>query len=108
VSLWAGKSDPFGREEMNVGVLVVTIYLNDSLSLKDKRGVLNALKDRIRNNFNVSVAEVDEMDKWQKAVLGVAAVSNDKKHVSGCLDKIVDFIEDQRLVTVLDHYTEIL
>ena len=93
---------------MNVGILTVTLYLNGSLSLKDKRRALNTLKDRLRNNFNISVAEVDEMDKWQKAVLAVAAVSNDRKHLSSCLDKIVDFIEGQRMVEILDHSTEML
>ncbi len=93
---------------MNVGVLSIDLLLNDSGSLKDKRRVLRRLKDRIKNRFNVSIAEVDDMDKWQKATLAIAAVSNDKKHLSGYLDNIVDFIEKESKIMVLDHATEIL
>ena len=93
---------------MHVGVLRIEIHLNDSASLKEKRGHLRRLKDRLRNNFNVSIAEIDEMDKWQKAVLGVVTISNDKKHLSGYLDGIMNFIEDERAIEVLDYSTEIL
>jgi uncharacterized protein YlxP (DUF503 family) len=93
---------------MHVGVLRIEIHLNDSASLKEKRGHLRRLKDRLRNNFNVSIAEIDEMDKWQKAVLGVVTISNDKKHLSGYLDGIMNFIEDERTIEVLDYSTEIL
>ena len=93
---------------MNIGILNVELHLNGSTSLKDKRGVLRRLKDRLKNKFNVSVAEVDEMDKWQKAVLGIVTVSNDKKHLSGYLDSIMNFIEDEKMIMVMDHMTEIL
>lgn len=93
---------------MNVGVLSIDLLLNDSGSLKDKRRVLRRLKDRIKNRFNISIAEIDDMDKWQKATLAIAAVSNDRKHLSGCLDSIVNFIEKESKIMVLDHATEIL
>jgi len=93
---------------MNIGVLVVTLHLNGCMSLKDKRSVLNTLKEKLRKRFNVSVAEVDEMDKWQKAVIALASVSNSKKHLSSGMDKTADFIGGQRRLTVLDRYTEII
>lgn len=93
---------------MNVGILTVEIHLKDSASLKDKRRVLRRLKDRLKNGFNVSVAEVEDMDKWQKAVLAIAAVSNDKRHLSGYMDNIMDFIREENRMTVFDHATEIL
>ncbi len=93
---------------MRVGILRIEIRLSGSASLKEKRGRLRRLKDRLRNKFNVSVAEVDEMDKWQKAVLGVVAISTGKKHLSGYLDGIMNFIEDERAIEVSDYSTEIL
>jgi uncharacterized protein YlxP (DUF503 family) len=93
---------------MNVGILTVEIHLKDSASLKDKRRALRRLKDRLKNGFNVSVAEVDDMDKWQKAVLAIAVVSNDKKHLSGYMDSIMNFIREENRMTVFDHATEIL
>ncbi|MGB2600875.1 MAG: DUF503 domain-containing protein [Candidatus Omnitrophota bacterium] len=93
---------------MHIGALRIELHLGESSSLKEKRGILRRLKDRLKNKFNVSVAEVEEMDKWQKAVLGVVTISNDKKHLSSCLDSIVDFIEAENRLMVLDHTTEIL
>ena len=49
---------------MNIGVLKIDILLSDSHSLKDKRRVLRKLKDRLKNNFNISVAEIDDLNKW--------------------------------------------
>ena len=57
---------------MIVGVCTVELFIGDSRSLKDKRQVLHSLKDRLRGKFNLSVAEVDGHDLWQKAVLGMA------------------------------------
>jgi uncharacterized protein YlxP (DUF503 family) len=93
---------------MKVGILRVELFLEDCGSLKDKRMVLRSLKERIRNRFNVSIAEVDGMDKWQRAVVGVSAVSNETKHLYECLDGVVEFIRGELRVTIVDHETEIL
>ena len=93
---------------MNVGALRIEMHIADALSLKDKRKVLNMIKDRLKNKFNASVAEVDEMDKWQKAVLGISVVSNDKKHLYSYMDKIVDFLEDYNKLTIIDYTLEVL
>jgi uncharacterized protein YlxP (DUF503 family) len=93
---------------MHIGVLRMELYLGESSSLKEKRGILRRLKDRLKNKFNVSVAEVEDMDKWQKAVLGMVTVSNDKKHLFSYLDGIVDFIEGEKRLEVIDYTTEIL
>ena len=65
---------------MAVGILRITLYLPDSRSLKDKRRVLRSVKDRLRGQFNVSVAEIDDLDLWQKATIAVALVSKDVRH----------------------------
>lgn len=61
-----------------VGVLTVEIHVESSHSLKGKRQVVKSLKDRLRNKFNVSVAEIDGMDTWQNSVIAAAAVSSDR------------------------------
>ena len=77
---------------MFVGVLRLTLYLPDPGSLKSKRHLLRSAIDRVKARFNVSVAEVAENDLWQKSVVGVAAVGNDRAFVNETLDKVADFV----------------
>ncbi len=93
---------------IHVGVLKIDFHISESSSLKQKRAVLLRLKDRVRNNFNVSIAEVDKHDKWQAATLGISCVSNDKKYIDGLLNKIKNFFERDRSVLIMDHQIEIM
>jgi uncharacterized protein YlxP (DUF503 family) len=61
-----------------IGVLTLELHIEDSRSLKDKRHVVKSLKDRLRERFNVAVAEIDHLDSWQNSVLAVVTVSNDR------------------------------
>lgn len=61
-----------------IGVLTLDIVVETSHSLKEKRHVIQSLKDRLREKFNVSVAEIDGIDSWQHAVVAAVTVSNDK------------------------------
>ncbi len=88
---------------MVIAVLEVDLSIEWAASLKDKRMALRSLKDRIRNSFNVSVAEVADNDIWTRAVLGIAIVANDQTFANQVLSKIVDFVENDREV-VLDDY----
>lgn len=88
---------------MVVGLLQVELTIPAADSLKAKRMVLKSLKDRIRRNFNVSIAEVEDNDQWQSAVLAVALVSNDKRFANRVLSKVVDFIESSRDLVVDDY-----
>jgi len=72
---------------MVLGVLRLTLYIHGAASLKDKRQVLRKVVDRLRSRFNVSVAEVGDNDVWQKAIIGIAAVANDRSFVNEVLDK---------------------
>ncbi len=65
---------------MVVGLLTLELRLEHSHSLKDKRQVVKSLKDRLRGKFNVSVAEIEAQELWQRAVLAVATVSADQGH----------------------------
>jgi len=74
-----------------VHILLITLELHIPLahSLKDKRSQIKSLKDRISHRFNVSIAEIDFLDDWQRAMLGICAISNDKSY----LDKQYSLIE---------------
>jgi uncharacterized protein YlxP (DUF503 family) len=92
---------------MFIGVCHIEIHVPDSGSLKTKRHSLRSLKDRIRNKFNVSVAEVDDNDLWQKATLAVAVVSNDKSHLNQTLDHVLDMVRSVPEISLLDYHIEI-
>jgi uncharacterized protein YlxP (DUF503 family) len=77
---------------MFVGVLQLTLYLPEPGSLKSKRHLLRSAIDRVKARYNVSIAEVDENDMWQRSVVGVAAVGNDHAFVNETLDKVADFV----------------
>ena len=94
---------------MNVGVCRVRLRLPGNLSLKGKRQVLKSINTRVRNKFNVSVAEIDDHDLWQLAALGICCVSNNKRHTNEVLSKVVEFIIGGRFeVEVVDYEIEIL
>jgi hypothetical protein len=85
---------------MVVGVLRLTLYLAESHSLKEKRAVLRKIKARVRNEFNVSIAECDEHDLWQKTLLGICQVGADQPYVDGALHAVVRFIDELHLAEV--------
>ncbi|OGP15297.1 MAG: hypothetical protein A2052_08825 [Deltaproteobacteria bacterium GWA2_54_12] len=93
---------------MVIGVLRVTLVLHDSHSLKDKRQVLKSVIEKLRNRFNVSVAETGSNDLWQRAEIGIAAVGNDKAFVNSVLDHVLNFIEGMHLAEVTDSNIELL
>ena len=70
--------------------------------------VIKSIKQRLQNKFNISVAEIDHQDLWQRASLGIAMVSNEHRHVNQAMDKILNFIDDQDQSQVIDHQIEIL
>ncbi len=93
---------------MIIAVLTVDLFLYDSASLKDKRGVIRRIKDRVSNNFNVSVAEVGHLDKWQRAQLGIAQVGNDFKFLEKSIHKILEMMDEYEAVEVTEHLIEYL
>jgi uncharacterized protein YlxP (DUF503 family) len=94
---------------MNIGVCRIRFRLPENSSLKGKRRVVKSVIARVRNKFDVSVAEVGDQDLWQLATLGVCCVSNDKRHTNEVLSKVVDFIVNSRFeVEILDYEIEIV
>lgn len=84
---------------MTVGIARLALFIGASHSLKDKRMVLRRIKDLVRQKFNVSIAEVAENDLWQRAVLGLAVVGNDRRFVETALDEVVGFVRAKADVT---------
>ena len=73
-----------------IGVLTLELRLEDSHSLKDKRHVVQSLKDRLRHKFNVAVAEIEYQDLWQRAAVAAVTVSSDHEHAAGVLRLVED------------------
>ena len=88
---------------MNVGVCKVRLQIPANQSLKGKRRVIKSLCQRIRNRYEVSIAEVSDNDSWQMATLGVACVSGSVRHADEVIDNVIAYIERSREdVVVLD------
>lgn len=93
---------------MVIGVCTIFLRVPENHSLKGKRQVLKSLMTRVRNEFNVSIAEVEQQDAWQTAVLGMACVSNDPAHAHGLLTRVVQAISAYRLdAEIIDYQIEI-
>ena len=79
---------------MNVGVCKVNLRLPENESLKGKRKTMASLCARLRNKFNVSIAEVGDNDLWQMATVGISCVSNSSRHADAVLGNVVTYIEE--------------
>ena len=91
-----------------VALGTVELHLPDVESLKGKRHVLKGLKEKVRARFEVAVAEVDHQDKWQRATLAVAYVSDDSRHANEVVSKALDFIEANVEGMVIQESVELL
>jgi len=93
-------------ENMLVGTLKVRLVIREARSLKDKRQVVTSIKDKLRNHFNISIAEVDEQDNRQLAVLGIAMVSNETQHLRKALSQVVEALRCHPVAELVDHEIE--
>ena len=94
---------------MNIGVCKISLRLPENSSLKGKRQVIKSITSRIRNKFNVSVAEVDNNEVWQLATIGVCFVSNDGRFTNQVLSKVADFVGNGHFdIEMLDYEIEII
>ena len=94
---------------MHVGVCRLTLHLPEASSLKEKRQIAKSLADRIRNRFNVAVAEVEDADMRQRLTIGVCCVSNDRGHADAMLSSVLNYIEESRRdVELLDIQSEVI
>ena len=94
---------------MNVGVCKVSLRIPENASLKGKRQVLKSIISRVRQRFDVSIAEVDDNDVWQRATIGICIVSNNRRYSNEVLSKTVNYIAGSRFeVEMLDYEIEII
>ena len=94
---------------MNIGVLTVKLRLPENHSLKGKRQAIKSITTRVKDRFNVSIAEVDDLDVWQVATLGVACVANSAPFCNETLSKVMDFISHSRSeAELMDYELEML
>ncbi|MGQ9571765.1 MAG: DUF503 domain-containing protein [Dehalococcoidia bacterium] len=94
---------------MTVGLCRVRLHLPENHSLKGKRQVIKSLVTRIHNRFNVSVAEIDEHDRWQMASIGISCVSTSSQHAHQVLSNVVGFIQRERTdAELVDYEIEII
>lgn len=95
-------------ELAHLGTLLIEMSIPGSQSLKDKRRILKSLKERIRKRFNVSVAEIAFLDKWQRSLCGVAVIGNDPQVLNSTISQVFDFISAEPSLAVIDSRIELL
>ena len=93
---------------MVVGIGIIEIFIAESRSLKEKRGVLRRIMGRTQTKFSISIAEVGDNDKWKRGTIGFSVVGNDRSFVNSMLDKIIKFIEDLNLADVINSEIELI
>lgn len=84
----------------SIAFIAVTLHIPHAGSLKDKRRHIKSLKDRLRNQFNASVAEIDKQDKWQESVIGIAMLSSDRSYLEQQYSRIERLVTEYRDVVV--------
>ena len=93
---------------MVIGWCSINFYLHGNNSLKGKRRVVRAIKDRLKNDFNVSVTEVGDQDVWQSLHIGISAVGSNRPYMDGLISKVVDAIDKMNLAEMVNCKTETL
>ena len=93
---------------MVIGCCSIKFYLHGNNSLKGKRRVVRAIKDRLKNDFNVSIAEVGDQDVWQSLHIGISAVGSNRPYMDGLISKVVDAIDKMNLAEMVNCKTETL
>ena len=78
----------FFADKMPIAYLTLELRIEGAKSLKDKRQVVRSLKDRLRNSFNISIAEIDVTDLWQRATLGVVSISGSRDYLEGLMRNV--------------------
>ena len=86
---------------MVVGLLRIEVHLPNAHTLKEKRSVLNSLKDQLRGRFNISVAEVDANETWQRATIGISTLGSSRAYTEGLLREVKIWIRATRLVDLI-------
>jgi len=86
---------------MIIGVLQVEVRIPGAHSLKEKRSVLNSVKDQLRGRFNIAVAELDANEKWQRATVGISTVGEDRVSVDRLLQHVAEWMRMTPLIELI-------
>ena len=87
---------------MKVGCCSIKFFLHGNNSLKEKRRITKSIKDRVKNKFNISIAEIGDQDVWQNLHIGIVAVGSDHKYLDGLMSKVVESIDKMHLAEMTD------
>jgi uncharacterized protein YlxP (DUF503 family) len=93
---------------MVVGMAKLSLRLQDNQSLKGKRKVMKRICQRLRQRFNLAVAEVDSHELWQAGEVGIVTVGNQGSYINSKLDKAINFVEDMQLAEIIDVQMELI
>ena len=93
---------------MVVGIAKLSLRLPENCSLKGKRKVMKRICERLRQRFNLAVAEVDSQDLWQAGEVGIVTVGNQGSYVNSKLDKAINFVEDLQVAEIVDVQMELI
>jgi uncharacterized protein YlxP (DUF503 family) len=93
---------------MVIGLLTLDLHFPGARSLKDKRQALRSLEEKVRHRFNVSIAEVEHQDLWQRSRLAVVSVNTDHSHLESTLSSVAGAAGMARDILLIDSQTEIL
>jgi uncharacterized protein YlxP (DUF503 family) len=93
---------------MVIGTAQIQLSASWVHSLKEKRMVVKSIIDKVKNKFNVSIAEVDTQDYHQTITIGIACISNDNRHADSMLNEVLNFIESNTDAVVQDIHTELI
>ena len=93
---------------MVVGVAKLSLRLPGNKSLKGKRKVIKSICQRLRQRFNLAVAETDAQDLWQSGELGFVAVGNQSGYIDSKLDKAINFVEDMQIAEIVNIQRELI
>ena len=97
-----------GSDSMVIGTGKIYLYADWVHSLKEKRAIVKSIIDKVKNRFNISIAEVENLDMHKSIVLGLACVSNSTRHSDSCIQKVIEYIEQNTEVVVERIETKIL
>ncbi len=92
--------------DLFISLLTIELLVPWARSLKDKRSAVRGLKDRLRSRFNASVAEVGYQDKWQRAVLAVCVLGNDKRQLESDMSRVRQLCEEAQDLQIADMHQQ--
>ncbi len=96
----------YKSDDTVVGILNIRLVIRSANTLKDKRRIIKSLKDRVKNNFNVSISETGTLDHCQYSSLGIAMVGNDKRYVNGALSNLINVFRTVTSVELVNYRLE--